>query len=377
MPTPRSFPYIPTVADEKKGGRRARSGVVAISAQCQPEISLLRVPVMTYALDAAWANLTRWVRDGVPAPRQARVSVESVGTPQARVVLDQYGNAVGGVRTPYLDVPTATYYTSTKGPGICGQPGAQRAVPVGKARVDLRLLARLRRKAVRIGGHAGAQSMADGIRRPEDQKRSPDASAGLSLKSVDLRIHEFNCPNAKIKSDNRKFVNCSILVLFLAATMNAQQVSPAVRSELAPSGTLRIGINFGNAVLATRAGGTQGGIAVDLGRELGRRVGVPITIVPRTTRPVRWPTGAKGAWDVAFLAADSRPRRGDRVHRRRMSRSTRRILVPAWLAHQDDRRRRSCRRAHRCLRKERRTISFSREASSRPRSSARQAWTRQ
>jgi hypothetical protein len=75
---------------------------------------------MTYALDAAFANLTRWVRDGVPAPRASRVSVENGGTPQARVVLDQAGNAVGGVRTPHLDVPAATYYTSTKGPGLCG-----------------------------------------------------------------------------------------------------------------------------------------------------------------------------------------------------------------------------------------------------------------
>jgi hypothetical protein len=75
---------------------------------------------MTYALDAAYANLTRWVRDGAPAPRAERVAVENGGTPQARVVLDEHGNAVGGVRTPYVEVPTATYYTSTKGPGLCG-----------------------------------------------------------------------------------------------------------------------------------------------------------------------------------------------------------------------------------------------------------------
>jgi hypothetical protein len=75
---------------------------------------------MTYALNAAYANLTRWVRDGVPAPRAGRIAVENGGTPQARVVLDQHGNAVGGVRTPHVDVPTATYYTSTKGPGLCG-----------------------------------------------------------------------------------------------------------------------------------------------------------------------------------------------------------------------------------------------------------------
>ena len=114
------YPYMPTVADQKKTGFDAFLNSWPFPDQCEQEISLLRVPIMTYALDAAFANLTRWVRDGVVAPRAERVAVENGGTPQARVVLDQFGNAVGGVRTPYLDVPVATYYTSTKGPGLCG-----------------------------------------------------------------------------------------------------------------------------------------------------------------------------------------------------------------------------------------------------------------
>jgi hypothetical protein len=56
----------------------------------------------------------------VPAPRAERVAVENAGTPQARVRVDEHGNAVGGVRTPLVDVPTATYYTSSTGPGLCG-----------------------------------------------------------------------------------------------------------------------------------------------------------------------------------------------------------------------------------------------------------------
>jgi hypothetical protein len=114
------YPYMPTVADQRKTGFEAFLHSWPFPDQCEQETSLLRVPIMTYALDAAYANLTRWVRTGTPAPRAERVAVENGGTPQARVVLDQYGNAVGGVRTPYLDVPTSTYYTSTKGPGLCG-----------------------------------------------------------------------------------------------------------------------------------------------------------------------------------------------------------------------------------------------------------------
>ena len=74
-------------------------------------------------MDAAFANLTRWVRDGVPAPKAARIQVENGGTPQARIVRDQYGNAVGGYRTPYLDVPVATYVTSAKGETFCPELG--------------------------------------------------------------------------------------------------------------------------------------------------------------------------------------------------------------------------------------------------------------
>jgi hypothetical protein len=117
------YPYMPTVADQRKTGFDAFLHTWPFPDLCEQEISLLRVPIMTYALDAAYANLTRWVRDGVPAPRAERVAVENAGTPQARVVVDQYGNAKGGVRTPHLDVPVATYYTNTRGPGLCGNLG--------------------------------------------------------------------------------------------------------------------------------------------------------------------------------------------------------------------------------------------------------------
>jgi hypothetical protein len=114
------YPYMPTAADQKKTGFEAFLHSWPFPDQCEQETTLLRVPIMTYALDAAYANLTRWVRDGVPAPRAPRIAVNGGGTPQARVLLDQHGNAVGGVRTPQVEVPVATYYTSTKGPGLCG-----------------------------------------------------------------------------------------------------------------------------------------------------------------------------------------------------------------------------------------------------------------
>jgi polar amino acid transport system substrate-binding protein len=84
-----------------------------------------------------------------------------------------------------------------------------------------------------------------------------------------------------------------------------QLMPPTALSELAPAGKLRVGINFGNALLTNGArNGVPGGIAVDLARELAQRAGVPMEIVSYDSAG-RMADGAKGgAWDVAFLGAD-------------------------------------------------------------------------
>jgi polar amino acid transport system substrate-binding protein len=83
-------------------------------------------------------------------------------------------------------------------------------------------------------------------------------------------------------------------------------ISPSLRSDLAPTGKLRVGINYGNPVLATRdpASGDLRGVAVDLARELGRRVGVPVELVGYDSAGKMVEGVQAGAWDVAFLAVD-------------------------------------------------------------------------
>ncbi|HXJ81795.1 MAG TPA: ABC transporter substrate-binding protein [Candidatus Methylomirabilis sp.] len=86
----------------------------------------------------------------------------------------------------------------------------------------------------------------------------------------------------------------------------AHDISPAVRSELAPTGKLRVGINYGNFLLVTSytPGAEPRGPAPDLARELGRRVGLPVEFVAFDTAG-KLADGAKtGAWDVAFLGAE-------------------------------------------------------------------------
>jgi polar amino acid transport system substrate-binding protein len=86
----------------------------------------------------------------------------------------------------------------------------------------------------------------------------------------------------------------------------AEAISPSVLSDLAPAGKLRVGINYGNPVLATRdpASGDLRGVAVDLARELGKRVNLPVELVAFDSAGKMFDAAKDGAWDMAFLAID-------------------------------------------------------------------------
>ncbi|MBI2991819.1 MAG: ABC transporter substrate-binding protein [Deltaproteobacteria bacterium] len=83
-------------------------------------------------------------------------------------------------------------------------------------------------------------------------------------------------------------------------------ISPSVLSDLAPTGKLRVGINYGNPVLATRdpGGGELSGVAVDLARELGRRIGASVELVGYEAAGKMVEALKAGAWDIAFLAVE-------------------------------------------------------------------------
>jgi polar amino acid transport system substrate-binding protein len=83
-------------------------------------------------------------------------------------------------------------------------------------------------------------------------------------------------------------------------------IAQTVKDELAPSGTLRIGINYGNAVLASRdaANGELRGVAVDLARELGRRCELTVELVAFGSAGKMAAAVKAGDWDTAFLAVE-------------------------------------------------------------------------
>jgi hypothetical protein len=62
-------------------------------------------PQHHYAMQAALAALNRWVVSGQAPPHGQRLNVNESAAPQ--LVLDENGNATGGIRSPWVDVPTA------------------------------------------------------------------------------------------------------------------------------------------------------------------------------------------------------------------------------------------------------------------------------
>jgi hypothetical protein len=61
----------------------------------------------SYLLNAMWKNLERQVRDRVPPPQGKPISIVD-----GEIERDEFGNAVGGLRLPELDVPVASYLPS-------------------------------------------------------------------------------------------------------------------------------------------------------------------------------------------------------------------------------------------------------------------------
>ncbi len=91
----------------------------------------------------------------------------------------------------------------------------------------------------------------------------------------------------------------------------AGSVSAEVTRALAPTGTLRAAINYGNPVLAQAGPDGPKGVSADLARALADALGVPLAFVVydgagRVTDAV-----ARHEWDVAFLAID--PVRGREI----------------------------------------------------------------
>jgi len=102
----------------------------------------------------------------------------------------------------------------------------------------------------------------------------------------------------------RYWIAAAVLGLLLNGCAGVQTApTQEEKQALAPTGKLRVGFISGSPIHATKdaASGEFKGVAVDLGKELARRIGVPFEPVAYSSVPALI-TGAKtGQWDVATM----------------------------------------------------------------------------
>jgi len=99
----------------------------AFTGCTHPNLSQFPYGAMTFM---GLQHLIDWAVDGTIPPRAPSVmEIDNDLSDGTRVALDQYGNAKGGVRTTYLDVPLFTYTIPNSGPGLCNQTGYQTRLP--------------------------------------------------------------------------------------------------------------------------------------------------------------------------------------------------------------------------------------------------------
>ncbi len=78
----------------------------------------------------------------------------------------------------------------------------------------------------------------------------------------------------------------------------------AIATDLAPTGVLRAPINLGNPVLAQGTHAEPRGVTVDLARELGSRLSLPVQLLTFDAAKDSYAAMVGGRADVCFLAVD-------------------------------------------------------------------------
>lgn len=113
------FMYRPPIKEIDALGIQSRD-YFAVPRECEPRASINDFP-QPYFFAGAFYNLDQWVRKGIAPPKAGFVELkEGRG---AEFINDEFGNARGGIRSPWVDVPIGTFHPEMKGPGTCGDIG--------------------------------------------------------------------------------------------------------------------------------------------------------------------------------------------------------------------------------------------------------------
>ena len=108
------FRYFPAVSDFAAAGIPALTATWTYPKECVPDVPVNDFP-QHYFFAGAFENLDRWVRTGAAPPHAEPIALTE-GTGDANVVTDESGNARGGVRSPWVDVPNGTFHPRRTGP---------------------------------------------------------------------------------------------------------------------------------------------------------------------------------------------------------------------------------------------------------------------
>lgn len=97
-----------------------------------------------------------------------------------------------------------------------------------------------------------------------------------------------------------------IALVLAGCAATVSKPPPEARGALSPNGTLRgaVLLNTSLQVSKTGASGELQGVAIDLGRELARRLGVSYVPVPYQSIELLMAGAKTGQWDIAFMAVD-------------------------------------------------------------------------
>jgi polar amino acid transport system substrate-binding protein len=101
-------------------------------------------------------------------------------------------------------------------------------------------------------------------------------------------------------------VLCISQSCFSQPSRTMKTIDPAMIASFAPTGTLRVGINLGNPILANEDPATHQpqGVTIDIAHEIGKRTGLPIQLVPFKTAGNTVDAVKNGDVDLVFVAID-------------------------------------------------------------------------
>jgi polar amino acid transport system substrate-binding protein len=99
----------------------------------------------------------------------------------------------------------------------------------------------------------------------------------------------------------RRILLLAILLIATSVTGSAL-AQPAITSEIGPTGKLRVAMNAQTPVLLRRTsdGKITGGVALEVGKFIAEKLGVPFELVPYAGADAYMQSFGKGEWDIAI-----------------------------------------------------------------------------